>query len=128
MLTLAPQLTVEQRATVAIAMRSELAWAGTDAAALAAVNALTGLSPREPEPLARAVIEMLKYPAAAGPATDALLAVFREAAAARGGDVGGAPTLAWVRASFPGTDLDAPPGCPRPRHAGLTCPATATVR
>jgi len=123
-LALAPQLTPEQRQTAAAAMRSEFAWAETDALALAAANAAIALLPREPDARASDIIEMLKYPTAAtGPAADALLAALREATSP--GTNGRADsTFAWIRASFPHTNLAAPPACPPPRHAGLSCPAT----
>jgi len=125
-LLLAPQLNSEQRQTAATAMRSDLAWAETDELALSAANTVIALLPREPEARAQAIIDMLKYPAAAGgPATDALLAALREAATARGTNSPADSTFAWIRQSFPHANLDVPPACPSPRHAGLACPATA---
>jgi hypothetical protein len=121
-LALAPQLTAEQRQSAGAAMRTELAWAETDESAIAAARAAIALAPREADEFAPGIIEMLKYPAAAGPATDLLLAALHEVTA-RGADSQPDLTFASLRASFPRANLDSPPACPPSSHGGLVCPA-----
>jgi hypothetical protein len=126
---LAPHLASAQRQAAANAMRSELAWADTDALALAAANAAIALLPEEREARSAALVEMLKYPAAAtGPAAEALMTALRDTAKMPGTAVHGDSTFGWVRTAFPRANLDALPTCPPPKHAGLACPATGARR
>jgi hypothetical protein len=61
------------------------------------------------QPFVASVVELLKWPTTAGPATDALLEVLHERVpGAPGKEAGLDATVAWVAATYPDIDLDSP--------------------
>ena len=77
------------------------------------------VDPAEPEPYVAAIVELLKWPTTAGPATDALLEVLHERVpGAPGKEAGLDATVAWVAATYPDIDLDSPPTFPASASTG----------
>ena len=126
---MAPELTDEQRSAAAVVMQSELAWSNTEGTSSAAAEALMELEAGAPrEAYVRAAVEALKYPAAAGPATDILVAALRRAMPQAPGKEGGLHAiLDWITKEFPDIDLQSAPRCPPPRERGLSCPAAGSL-
>jgi hypothetical protein len=121
---LAPQLTPEQAREAEKEVRRIFAWSLDEETSVASAEALVALLRRgPPAECARGVVEALKYPAAAGKATDILLKGLRAL-------VGSPPTeemnvqstLNGLVETYPGIDATAPPECPLPPGAGLRCP------
>ena len=72
-----------------------------------------------PKPYVAAIVELLKWPTTAGPATDALLEVLHERVpGAPGKEAGLDATVAWVAATYPDIDLDSPPTFPASGSTG----------
>jgi hypothetical protein len=105
--------------------RAALAWAPTTAVAVAAAGAAVSLLPRhQVEPAVQTIVELLKYPMAAGDATIVLLEGLKAIAPeAPGKEAGLDANLDWIARVYPLIDLEAPPACPAPRWPGLGCPA-----
>ena len=76
--------------------------------------------PADPaETYVAAIVELLKWPTTAGPATDALLEVLHERVpGAPGKEAGLDATVAWVAATYPDIDLDSPPTFPASASTG----------
>jgi hypothetical protein len=123
---LASPLEAEQVREPLARVRAGLAWASTPHEAVAWTQALVALLPREqPEPYVALIVELMKYPTAAGTATGLLLdALHRTDPKAPGNDAGLAATLAWLRTTHPAIDLDKRPACPKPPsdQQDVTCP------
>jgi hypothetical protein len=129
----------EQRATAAIdaimkgwsdertrrTLQVLLAWSATAPETARWTTKLTSLRP----PQSRAdgiatVVEVLKYPPVAGPATDQLLNLLKAIDPNAPAKDGGLPaTLRWIAETYPGINLDARPACPAPPSSSLTCPS-----
>jgi hypothetical protein len=123
---LAARLQPEQRDAAEREIRSVLAWSTEPETSSAAAEALIALlRNKRPEPAVIGIVEALKYPTAAGDATDLLLAALQQVVAgAPGKNAGLAANLDWVKATYPTIKVDTPPSCPQPFWPGLTCPAT----
>ena len=128
---LVPDLIDYDARGLARAARSDLAWASSaEEAAAYAQLAVAGL-PRQPvADFVVEIIELLKYPPAAGAATGVLLEALREVASdAPGKEKGLDATLDWLQRYYPAVDLDSPPHCPDPPAATarrIACPMTAS--
>jgi hypothetical protein len=85
---------------------------------LAQAIALT-LPAESPNSYVSAIVELLKWPTTAGPATDALLEVLHERVPrAPGKESGLDATIAWVAKTYPEIDLDSPPVFPSSGSTG----------
>jgi hypothetical protein len=72
-----------------------------------------------PKPYVAAIVELLKWPTRAGPATEALLEMLHERVpGAPGKEAGLDATVAWVARTFPDIDLDSPPTFPASGSTG----------
>jgi hypothetical protein len=77
------------------------------------------LKAEPPRAYVAAVVELLKWPTTAGPATDALLEALHERVpGAPGKEAGLDATVAWVAATYPDIDLDSPPTFPASGSTG----------
>jgi hypothetical protein len=107
-------------------LATRLAWAPTRAEATAWAGALVHLLPRSPPQVyIEQIVEALKYPTSAGPATAVLLDALREAEpSAPGKEAGLGATLSWLRVAHPAIDLEGRPRCPKSPAAqkDLVCP------
>jgi hypothetical protein len=124
--SLAGELTVEQTQPSIATLRTVLAWtpAAKDAAAWAA--AFAALLPKDGQHTIAEIVEVLKYPSVAGPATGVLLEALRVVdPAAPGADAGLPANLEWLRESHPSINHDALPTCPTPppEMQDIACPA-----
>jgi hypothetical protein len=97
-----------------------LARADEPSLAAAFAGAVSVLLPREPRQVyIAAIVELLKWPTTAGPATDALLEVLHERVpGAPGREAGLDATIAWVAETYPDIDLDSPPTFPASGSTG----------
>ena len=108
--------------------RAALGWSASpeEAAAWARVLvSLLALGPEEEQ--VRGIVEALKYPTTAGPATEVLLDALRDRSRAPGAEAGLEANLRWVSARFPAVDLSSPPVCPEPQRPDLACPDPAGI-
>jgi hypothetical protein len=82
--------------------------------AVAFAGAVATLLPSEPpEIYVAGIVQLLKWPTTAGPATDVLLTALHERMpGAPGKEAGLDATVAWVAATYPDIDLDSPPTFP----------------
>ena len=105
-----------------------LGWAPGAESARAWARVLVMPLPREPAArYVGEIVEALKYPTTAGPATDAILdALHDRLPNAPGHKAGLAETLAWTRKTFPGIDVSSPAVCPPPLWRDLACPVSKT--
>ena len=112
--TLGPKLKAEQSETATKMAWTVLADAHDPRVAGAFARAIAANLPAEPaKPYVTAIVELLKWPTTAGPATEALLEVLHERVPdAPGKEAGLDATVAWVAATYPDIDLDSPPTCP----------------
>jgi hypothetical protein len=124
---IATRLTAEQAQTALPLARSALAWSSAAVDATASARAITALAENQAdERRILALVEALKYPSAAGEATDVLLDALHAAAPeAPGKEAGLEANLLWIANHYPMIDLDAPPSCPSPLQEGLACPGAA---
>ena len=109
-------------ATVIEVSRAVLAGADEPSVAEAFARAIALTLPAElPKPYVAAIVELLKWPTTAGPATDALLEALHERVpGAPGKEAGLEATVAWVAATYPDIDLDSPPTYPGSGSTGST--------
>ena len=100
--------------------RSILAMTNKAMAAQAFAHAIAETLPGEPATsYVAAIIELLKWPTTAGPATDELLEVLHERVpGAPGKEARLAATIQWVATTFPEIDLDSPPTPPASGSTG----------
>jgi hypothetical protein len=123
---LAPRLSVDHARAVSETVRVYLGWAPRAHEARDWAGALVALLPREPpEGYVEQIVEALKYPTSAGPATDVLLdALGGIDPNAPGKEAGLDANLAWLTTAYPAIDLDKPPDCPKPLsdQQDVTCP------
>jgi hypothetical protein len=127
---LAPKLSDRQKELAIVWARRALGWAPGKKYAEAWVRVLTILLPRDPAArYVAGIVEALKYPTTAGPATDALLdALHDRSPDAPGHEAGLAKSLAWIRTAFPSIDVASPAVCPPPLWPDLACPTLAQDR
>jgi hypothetical protein len=125
--SLAPKLSDGDREKALDETRAALAWAPTTAVSVSAAAAAVSLLPRnQVERSVQTIVELLKYPMAAGDATAVLLDGLKAIAPeAPGNEAGLEANLNWIARTFPGIDLEAPPACPASRWPGLSCPTLA---
>jgi hypothetical protein len=123
--SLTGDLTVEQTRSTLAVVRPVLAWEHTrDKAAAWATAFAMLLSKNHSENYVADIVEVLKYPTLAGPATDVMLDALRDIdARAPGREAGLAASLEWLRTTYPSIDLDARPHCPSPlEQRDVACP------
>jgi hypothetical protein len=110
----------ERKRSVALSL---LAWAGTASEGSRWAAMLKELFPTgSDEKSIAAVVEALKFPFAAGPATDHLLDTLKKVDPRAPGKGETLQTnLAWIASSYPSINLDSPPACPVPPSPLLTC-------
>jgi hypothetical protein len=91
-----------------------LASTGSPFRAAALAEAIASLLPTEPlETYVSRIIELLKWPTTAGPATDVLLnALHQGVPGAPGKEAGLNATVAWIAETYPNVDLTSPPEPP----------------
>ena len=120
MQTAFPLLTAEKAQLAIEQVKSVLSLTSDPGAAEVLARALASVLPTEPLPAYIAsLIELLKWPTTAGPATDALLEVLYERVpGAPGKDAGLNATVEWVAATYPDIDLDSPPTFPASTGTG----------
>ncbi|MFZ1425891.1 MAG: TIR domain-containing protein [Geminicoccaceae bacterium] len=118
--TLGPVLRMEGRATAIEVARTVLADTDEPPVAEAFARAISVTLPAEPaKTYVTAIVELLKWPTSAGPATDALLEALHERMpGVPGKEAGLAATVAWVDANYPDIDLDSPPTYPASGSTG----------
>ena len=111
---LAPELDPKHTEAAIEAVRTVLANADMLDVATAFARALALTLPANPtKPYVAVIVDLLKWPTTAGPATDALLEVPHERVPeAPGKEAGLEATVAWVPATYPDIDLDSPPTYP----------------
>jgi len=102
-----------------------LAWSATSSEAVRWSKKLAALPlAQNPEARVASVVELLKYPQAAGAATDEFLELLKKTdPTAPEKDQGLPATLRWLAATYPTINLDARPACPTPPISALKCPA-----
>jgi hypothetical protein len=101
-------------------------WSQTSNESAAWAEAITALLPRARESdYVRLILELLKYPIAAGPATNVLLEALRVTnPTAPGAAAGLAASMRWIAESYPGIDFTSGPACPPPPpRPYLACPS-----
>jgi uncharacterized ParB-like nuclease family protein len=110
-------------------LQSAFGWSARSDASATWAGAIARLLRRSGQRDVNAIIELLKYPIAAGPATDVLLRAMHEAIPASPGAEAGLPAnLRWIAETYKRIDLSTAPACPEPFYADLACPAeTAAV-
>jgi uncharacterized protein (DUF2267 family) len=108
-------------------LQSALGWSATSDEAADWARAIAVLLVRTGEPeYVGAIVELLKYPMAAGRATDVLLHTVHDAIPTAPGVAAGLPAnLRWIARTYPQINLTSAPGCPTPLQKGLVCPAEA---
>jgi energy-coupling factor transporter ATP-binding protein EcfA2 len=106
-------------------LNSAFAWSATSEESVAWAEAIVTLLRRSGEPnFVSAIVELLKYPMAAGPATDVLLKGLRMAAStAPGAEAGLSANLRWLADNYRAIYLRSAPGCPTPIWTDLACPS-----
>jgi ribosomal protein S7 len=111
---------VEQREPAILLARRVLATTDAPKVAAAFAGALAALlSAKPPRRYVAEITELLKWPTAAGPATDVLLEALHERVSdAPGKEAGLDATVAWVAATYPDIDLDSPPTFPASGSTG----------
>jgi hypothetical protein len=94
--------------------RWELSTSGSDGESTAWALAIADLLPQDPEErYTEGLVEILKYPTAAGAAADALIERIRKRdATAPGAPAGIQANVAWIAKKFPSVDLATPPKPP----------------
>ncbi len=117
---LAPVLPETARATALSPAKAALAGTGSREEAIAWTRAIIALLPADRDAFTQGVVEVLKYPTAAGAPTEALLAALASRwpgeGALKGKNLADKAVLDWLEAHLPdGQSLSAPP----PRPAGL---------
>jgi hypothetical protein len=110
----------QARATIAV-MRTVLGETAEPKVAWAFARAVAVvLLADRPEVYVAKIVELLKWPTTAGPATDALLEALHERVpSAPGKEAGLDATVAWVAETYPEIDLDSPPSYPASGNAGV---------
>jgi hypothetical protein len=104
-------------------LQSAFGWSATSEESAAWAEVIATLLRRSGERNYVGVIaELLKYPIAAGPATNVLLEALR-VSAAPGAEAGLPANLRWLTDTHPAIDLRRAPACPTPLSAGLACPS-----
>jgi hypothetical protein len=88
-------------------------WSATSDESAAWAGAITSFLGRAGEPhYASAIVELLKQPVAAGPATEVLLRALHQAIPAAPGPEAGLPAnLRWIAQTYPRIDLLSAPAC-----------------
>jgi hypothetical protein len=106
-------------------LQSAFGWSATSEESAAWAEAIVTLLRRSGESnFVSAIVELLKYPIAAGPATDVLLNGLSLAASTAPGAEAGLPAnLRWLADNYPAIDLRGAPACPTPLWAGPGCPS-----
>jgi hypothetical protein len=95
--------------------RWELSTSGSDGESTAWALAIADLLPQDPEErYMEGLVEILKYPTAAGAAADALIErVRKQDATAPGAPAGIQANVAWVTNKFPSVEIVTPPERPQ---------------
>jgi hypothetical protein len=117
---LGPRLEKEEARTAIEVARTVLAETDEPDVATAFSRAIAVTLPADPAtPYVATIVELLKWPTTAGPATDALLEVLHDRVpGAPGKEAGLDATVAWVAQTFPDIDLDSPPTYPASASTG----------
>jgi hypothetical protein len=112
--SLGPPPSAETQKYAADTFKTQLSTADEPGMAVAFAGAVATLLPSEPpEIYVAGIVQLLKWPTTAGPATDVLLTALHERMpGAPGKEAGLDATVAWVAATYPDIDLDSPPTFP----------------